>query len=241
MDTGNICEIIGVMGVAVYLGSYAALQLGLLRGQGYAYASLNTLAAALVLVSLTDAFNLSSAIIQVSWIVIGVVGISRYYILTHRVRFDDEEKMFLEFALPTMDRIKARRLLDMGTWLTAEPNTVLTEAGIPVPNLVFLVDGKAEVHVDGSVVAVIEEKNFIGEMTALSGEKATATVIVVERSRCLEIPAEPLRQLLKKDPDMERELEYCFSSAVKQKLTDANRNLSERYKTELLASPAVRN
>ena len=241
MFTGTIYEIIGVMGVAVYLGSYAALQLGLLRGQGYAYASLNTLAAALVLISLTDAFNLSSAIIQVSWIVIGVVGIARYYILTHRVRFDDQEKMFLEFALPTMDKIKARRFLDMGTWLTVEPNTVLTEAGIPVPNLVFLIEGKAEVHVNGSVVAVIEEKKFIGEMTALSGESATATVIVVDRSRCLEIPAEPLRNLLKNDPEIERELEYCFSAAVKQKLTDANKSLSEKHKTQLLADSAVAN
>lgn len=53
----------GFVGLAAYLGSYAALQLGFLNGQGYPYALLNTLAAACVLLSLIEAFNLSSALI----------------------------------------------------------------------------------------------------------------------------------------------------------------------------------
>ena len=228
MITESIFEIAGMLGVAFYLGSYAALQLGYLNGQGYAYATLNTIAAALVLVSLTYAFNLSSVIIQVSWILIGVIGMARYYILNHRTRFSEEEQRFLDCALPGMDKIKARRFLDMGAWLVLEPNTVVTEAGIPVPNLVYLMDGRARVKVNDAVVATIEEKTFIGEMTAMSGESATATVVVDERSRCLQIPAEPLRTLLKKDSEMKRELENCFSSAVKQKLTEANKLLSQK-------------
>jgi hypothetical protein len=54
---------IGIAGVALYLGSYAALQVGLLRGQSYAYASINLAAASCVLISLTQNFNLSSALI----------------------------------------------------------------------------------------------------------------------------------------------------------------------------------
>ena len=46
--------LIGFAGVAVYLGAYLALQLGVLAGQSYAYAGFNILAAACVLVSLLD-------------------------------------------------------------------------------------------------------------------------------------------------------------------------------------------
>ena len=60
-------DIAGIFGVGFYLGSYASLQLGFLKGDGYAYAILNALAAGLVLLSLKEAFNLSSAVIQVSW------------------------------------------------------------------------------------------------------------------------------------------------------------------------------
>jgi 2-polyprenyl-3-methyl-5-hydroxy-6-metoxy-1,4-benzoquinol methylase len=68
-----------------------------------------------VLLSLKEAFNLSSAVIQISWIVISLVGITRHYILTHRARFTDEEKAFVEQALPAMEKLKACRLLDLGT------------------------------------------------------------------------------------------------------------------------------
>jgi hypothetical protein len=224
----TIFEIAGMAGVAFYLGSYAALQLGIVNGQGYTYAILNTIAASLVLISLASAFNLSSAIIQVSWIILGIIGIARHYYLTHRIRFNEEEQKLLDSALPDMDVIKARRFLDSGIWIDLEPNTVITEAGIPVPNLVYLMSGHAEVHVNQIKIAVIDDQKFIGEMTALSGDLATATVIAGERSRCLQIPAIPLRELLKKDTEMKRELEFCISSQVKKKLVEANEVLSQK-------------
>lgn len=52
------------------------LQLGLVDGNGIRYSIAKVIAAALVLVSLTDEFNLASALIQVIWIVIGVSGLA---------------------------------------------------------------------------------------------------------------------------------------------------------------------
>ena len=75
----SIFQTIGLLGFFVYLASFAALQMRLLDGNGVAYAALNILAAALVLVSLTEAFNLASALIQISWIVIGLFGLAWRY------------------------------------------------------------------------------------------------------------------------------------------------------------------
>ncbi|MDA9208459.1 hypothetical protein N9O61_06210, partial [Octadecabacter sp.] len=55
--------------------SFAALQFNVIQGQGLMYPALNVLAASLVLASLTVEFNLASALIQISWIVIGCAGI----------------------------------------------------------------------------------------------------------------------------------------------------------------------
>ena len=71
-DSLTLMQLIGVAGSMTYLVSFALLQFGSLDGNSRAYTLLNITAATLVLMSLTEAFNLASAVIQVSWIAIGV-------------------------------------------------------------------------------------------------------------------------------------------------------------------------
>lgn len=76
----SVYELVGFMGVAFYLGSYAALQLQMLDCNGIIYPLFNFLAASCVLFSLSESFNMSSAIIQIAWIAISAVGIARLLI-----------------------------------------------------------------------------------------------------------------------------------------------------------------
>jgi hypothetical protein len=69
-------ECIGVLGLFTYITAFGAVQLGWLDGNSNAYTLLNVLAASLVAVSLLRDFNLASALIQGSWIVIGLFGLS---------------------------------------------------------------------------------------------------------------------------------------------------------------------
>ncbi len=79
---------IGFAGVAFYLASYFALQMGLVRGDGFLYPGLNFVAAAMVLFDLGHSFNLPSALIQISWIAISTISIARLTLirLGHRVQ-----------------------------------------------------------------------------------------------------------------------------------------------------------
>ncbi len=72
----TVFEAIGVAGFLSYISSFALLQLRLISGNGYLYPFLNVLGAAMVLVSLVESFNLASLLIQISWIVIGVGGMT---------------------------------------------------------------------------------------------------------------------------------------------------------------------
>ena len=67
---------VGVFGFICYVAAFGALQLGYVDGNSMAYALLNILAANLVAVSLVEEFNLSSALIQGSWIVFGFIGLA---------------------------------------------------------------------------------------------------------------------------------------------------------------------
>lgn len=70
-------EAMGLVGVAFYLGSYAALQFDWIDGKKMIYPFLNFMAASCVLVSLFENFNMPSLLIQVSWIAISLYGITR--------------------------------------------------------------------------------------------------------------------------------------------------------------------
>lgn len=67
----------GVAGFGLYAGAFASVQIGRLDGNGLAYTICNVAAAALVLISMIEQFNLGSLLTQVTWIAAGIVGIVR--------------------------------------------------------------------------------------------------------------------------------------------------------------------
>jgi hypothetical protein len=69
-------EIIGVIGFCLYVMAYTLLTLRLLAGDSPKYFMLNLLAATCVLVGLSASFNLASALIQLFWVVMSLVGIT---------------------------------------------------------------------------------------------------------------------------------------------------------------------
>ncbi|MEP5153008.1 hypothetical protein [Planktotalea sp.] len=66
----------GLIGFVCYVASFGSLQLGWLDGNSMTYSICNVLAASLVAVSLMEAFNLASALIQGSWIIFGLLGLA---------------------------------------------------------------------------------------------------------------------------------------------------------------------
>jgi hypothetical protein len=62
---------LGIVGALLYLLAYSAVQIGHLDGNSASYTLVNTLAAGLVLLGLTENFNLAAVIIQTSWLLIG--------------------------------------------------------------------------------------------------------------------------------------------------------------------------
>lgn len=68
-------ETAGIAGFICYIAAFGAVQLGLMDGNQTPFTLLNILAACLVGISLIAEFNLASALIQGSWILIGLTGL----------------------------------------------------------------------------------------------------------------------------------------------------------------------
>lgn len=69
-------ETVGVLGFICYIAGFGAVQLGAMDGNSATYSLINIVAASLVAVSLLAEFNLASALIQGSWITIGIIGLT---------------------------------------------------------------------------------------------------------------------------------------------------------------------
>ncbi|MFK7821681.1 MAG: hypothetical protein AB8G99_23415 [Planctomycetaceae bacterium] len=67
-------DIVGGLGVITLLATYLALQLNRISAQSLSYSVLNGLGAGLILISLTQSFNLSAVLIESAWLIISIVG-----------------------------------------------------------------------------------------------------------------------------------------------------------------------
>jgi hypothetical protein len=77
-------ETIGVIGFFLYVLAYTLLTLRVLQGDSVKYFALNLLAAMCVLIGLMASFNLASALIQLFWVVMSLVGITLHLVRPNR-------------------------------------------------------------------------------------------------------------------------------------------------------------
>lgn len=74
--TSTLPELIGIAGFCIYVLTYGLLTFRILSGQSISYFALNLTASSCVLISLTSSFNLASAMIQIFWISMSLIGIT---------------------------------------------------------------------------------------------------------------------------------------------------------------------
>lgn len=74
MDSYNA---IGLLGVFLYVGSYSAMQLGLLKVTNSLYSLLNLLAAIASLISVEQHMNISMLTMQIIWALLSAIGLAR--------------------------------------------------------------------------------------------------------------------------------------------------------------------
>jgi len=75
--TVTFSDVIGLIGVALYVGAYGSLQLGILELSDLRYSVLNAVGGIAVIYSLVWNFNLAAFVMQVLWLAFTVIGFVR--------------------------------------------------------------------------------------------------------------------------------------------------------------------
>lgn len=143
-----------------------------------------------------------------------------------KVRFNAEEQGMLGGLLSGLSRSRARHLLDQGFWLTGREGDVLTREEEPVSHLFYLASGEARVMSHGRQVGTCRVGDLIGEVTVLSGDQASATVILNGHARFWCAPATVLRPYLDAHDEVRRALEQGFTASLRAKLRASNERIA---------------
>jgi len=143
------------------------------------------------------------------------------------VRFSEDEKAMYDRLFSDLPRSRARHLFDQGIWLAGKEGDTLTYEGGLVSHLYYLAEGEARVLFQGQQVGLCRPGDLIGELTVLSGENASATVILNTPARFWCAPADDLRPYAEAHEDVHRALEHGFATVLKAKLRASNRALVE--------------
>ena len=219
-------SVFGVLALLLYVGGYLALQIGLIRGDGWQFPAINLVAAIMMITSLLRQFNPFSMTMEVAWVVISVVGLARLYIVHKYFHFTEEEQAAARRLVPGLAKDRARKFLSHGAWSDVAPGRVLTREGEPVTHLVYLADGLCRIEIDGDPVAVLSPGVLIGEMTYHTGQPATATVVVDAPARILAFERAALEAFLQRNADVRVALEQSVAGDLRRKLADTTRTLA---------------
>jgi CRP-like cAMP-binding protein len=144
-----------------------------------------------------------------------------------KVRFTPEEEEMLRGVFSALPRGRARHLLDQGFWLSGKEGDVLLKEDEAVTHLYYLAAGQARVISHGRHIATCRDGELIGEIAILSGDQATATVVLDSPARFWCAAANVLRPYVQAHDDVRRALEQGFAQSIKNKLRQSNERIAE--------------
>lgn len=137
----DLRDILGPIGVIGYIGAYLALQLGFIKGDGYQFPVVNLIASLAILISLTRDLNLDSAVIEIAWTTISIIGIARLNFVHRFVNLTNEQAEVAQYIAPNLKKDQPQKLFRLGRFVEAEVGYFVAAQGLRVTEFAILVNG----------------------------------------------------------------------------------------------------
>lgn len=143
-----------------------------------------------------------------------------YRLLLERrpVRLEAKEERLFHLAFRTLTPREFMKLASIGEWVRVEGGDEIVSAGAPVTRLQCLYEGQASVLVKGKTVATLNPGCFIGEMSYLTGDSASATVTSEGRAELMCWDRERLEAFLAKHDPIRGALQLVLGTDLATKI-----------------------
>ncbi len=155
---------------------------------------------------------------------VAVNGLHAAWLIWERrpVRLTDEEQALRHVVFTALTDRQVVQLFRLGEWINLPRGHRLLRQDRPVDTVSVIASGRAVVERGGRRLHGLGPGEFVGELSYLTGEAASADVRVDAESRCLRWSASRLRTALEADPELRAVVQGCLGMDVATKLTAMN-------------------
>ncbi|WP_370297951.1 Crp/Fnr family transcriptional regulator [Qipengyuania mesophila] len=173
---------------------------------------------------------------QVGWAVVALIFVAvnavQISVLRRRARRGamlEEETSLFDRLLGIEDPGRQERLRDLMTWRDVEEGEVLMRQHQPDPPLIYVARGGVHVECDGRIVGTCGPEEFLGEMSLVSGQTASATVIVAQRSRVATFDRDALAHYARAVPEVDTALTHALNRGLAAKVRRMNEAAAQGF------------
>lgn len=178
--------------------------------------------AALFVVHLAELGTLGDLVV-VAFVIVNAVQLLLMELRARRHHLSAEERELLEGVLEVQDPEQQRRLVGLMRWRDAEAGEVLMEQGDARPPLIYVASGEAAILHDGKQVGMCSAGDFLGEMSLMTGETASATVRAGAPVRMALFDRDGLAQFTQSVPELKRAFDAALNRGMAAKIMRMNK------------------
>ncbi|WP_379549903.1 Crp/Fnr family transcriptional regulator [Erythrobacter sp. W53] len=143
----------------------------------------------------------------------------------------DEQALFAQ-VLGVDNPGQRNRLRDLLAWRELTEGEVLMTQGQSDPPLVYIASGSAEIEHDGRLVGVCGAGDFAGEMSLISGEKASATVTANRPMRIAQFDRDALGHFSREVPEVGNAIASALNRGLAAKVSRMNQAATIKADTQ---------
>jgi hypothetical protein len=158
---------------------------------------------------------------NVLFMAINVVQVYRILVERRPVRLKADELALYKLAFRVLTPREFERILAIGRWEEAGAGECLVEQGVRLDRVLVLHSGATSVVQGGARVAELGPGQLVGEMGFLTDAKTSARVVTNEPTRYFALPADALRALFKKHPELRIGMQMVIGNDLVAKLRAA--------------------
>jgi CRP-like cAMP-binding protein len=157
---------------------------------------------------------------NVVFVLLNLYWIGRLILERRPVRLSEDERRLCALAFRTITPREMTNLLKLGTWERGEPGQHLSQRGAALDRLMLIYSGTAAVEVESQRVGVLQPGQFVGSISFITEETATADVIALEPIRYVAWPKAKLKSYLAKNPELHAAIEVMLGGDLAHRLQD---------------------
>ncbi len=136
--------------------------------------------------------------------------------------WSEEERYLQSTAFRALPNETFKKLMEIAEWRNVNKGDTIISEHDEVDTLMLIYDGTATVHLEHKPITYVRENSFIGEMSFLTGNPASATVKAASNMRLIAWKKATLYELMAQENDIKTGLQTLFSYDLAEKLSKQN-------------------